>query len=123
MTSLFWQRERELYEEQMIGLKKKNDMKTPEIPRKETTQQLDTENERKQDELELGAAALKEGRGNTQVLCAPLAKCKNAKEALKKHLAFLKGKSHPQVGTGIDLQSTAMSLSDSNAVSHEEVGF
>ncbi|XP_039419494.1 myosin-9-like isoform X2 [Corvus cornix cornix] len=89
-------RERELYEEQMRDLKKKNEMKTPEIPRKDTTQQLDTENEGKQEELEHMAAALKEGSGNTQILCAPLAKGKIAKEALKKRLAFLKGKSHPQ---------------------------
>ncbi|XP_031983235.1 centrosome-associated protein CEP250-like [Corvus moneduloides] len=95
-------RERELYEEQMRDLKKKNEMKTPEIPRKETTQQLDTENEGKQEELEHMAAALKEGSGNTQVLCAPLAKGKIAKEALKKRLAFLKGKSHPQQAVGAE---------------------
>ncbi|XP_039419495.1 golgin subfamily A member 6-like protein 6 isoform X3 [Corvus cornix cornix] len=95
-------RERELYEEQMRDLKKKNEMKTPEIPRKDTTQQLDTENEGKQEELEHMAAALKEGSGNTQILCAPLAKGKIAKEALKKRLAFLKGKSHPQQAVGAE---------------------
>ena len=124
MTSLFWQRERDLYKEQMRDLQKKNEMKTPEMQsHKENSQQLEVDREAKQEQLEHGAAALKKWQETAQVLSVALSKSESSKGALKKQLDILKERLRLQVGTGIDLQSTAMSLSDSNEVSHEEVGF
>ncbi|XP_031983228.1 centrosome-associated protein CEP250-like [Corvus moneduloides] len=114
-------RERELYEEQMGDLKKKNEMNTPEMQtHKENPQQLEVDREAKQEQLEHGAAALKEWQETAQVLCAALSKSEISKGALKKDLDILKERIRLQVGTGIDLQSTSTSLSDSNEVSHEE---
>nr|XP_030117365.3 ELKS/Rab6-interacting/CAST family member 1 isoform X3 [Taeniopygia guttata] len=111
--------ERELNQQQMRDVKRKNEMCAPERPNhQERTQQLDVEKEIKQEKLEHGTAALKKGRGSA--LSAALSKCKIAKVCLQKGLAFLKGESGIQAGTGIDLQSTPESLSYSSASSHEE---
>ena len=117
------QHERELYQQKMRDLEKKNKMCAAEMRHhKENGQQLEVEKEGMQEELEHGAAALKKWIEYAQVLRAALSKSKMAKGTLKKHLDILKGKTCIQVGTGIDLQSTATSLNDSNDVSHKELG-
>nr|XP_041572924.1 centrosome-associated protein CEP250 isoform X4 [Taeniopygia guttata] len=114
--------ERELNQQQMRDVKRKNEMCAPEMRNhKENTQELEVEREDMQEELEHGAAALKKGREYTQVLTAALNKSEIAKGSLKKHLDILKGESGIQGGTGIDLQSTPESLSYSSASSHEEL--
>ncbi|XP_077043645.1 uncharacterized protein LOC143695425 [Agelaius phoeniceus] len=111
--------ERELYQQQMRYLEKKNQMDTLNLQsQQERMQQLDSEKETMQEELKHGTAALKEGRGST--LSAALNKCKIARGALQKRLGSLKGKTCIQAGTDIDLQSTATCLNYSRDVSHEE---
>ncbi|XP_064247795.1 uncharacterized protein LOC135282169 isoform X2 [Passer domesticus] len=111
--------EQELYQQHMRYLGKKNEIHALDMPNQQKImQQLNTEKETKQEDLEHGSAALKEGRGGT--LSAALTKCKIAKGALKNRLAFLKGKSCIQAGTGIDLHSTATCLNYSRDVSHQE---
>ncbi|XP_053849120.1 centrosome-associated protein CEP250-like [Vidua macroura] len=117
-----WRHERELNQQHMRDLEKKNEMHAPEMRNhKENTQELEVEREGVQEELEHGAASLKKWRENTQVLRAALIKSEIAKGSLQKHLYILKGKSGIQAGTGIDLQSIPVSLNHSSAVSHEEV--
>ncbi|XP_064247796.1 uncharacterized protein LOC135282169 isoform X3 [Passer domesticus] len=114
--------EQELYQQHMRYLGKKNEIHALDMPNQQKImQQLNTEKETKQEDLEHGSAALKEGRGGT--LSAALTKCKIAKGALKNRLAFLKGKSCIQAGTGIDLHSTATCLNYSRDVSHQEQAF
>ncbi|TRZ05172.1 hypothetical protein HGM15179_021935, partial [Zosterops borbonicus] len=133
------QHERELYEQQMRDLEKKNEMHAPHIPSwDDITQQLEMEREGMQEDLEHEAAGTLnprgreelEGRENIQVLSAALCKSEMAKGILRKDLAILQGRardtgtsqSHLQVGTGIHLQSTTISLVYFNNVSHKEVG-
>ncbi|XP_064247784.1 uncharacterized protein LOC135282166 isoform X1 [Passer domesticus] len=114
--------EQELYQQHMRYLGKKNEIHALDMPNQQKImQQLNTEKETKQEDLGHGSAALKEGRGGT--LSAALTKCKIAKGALKNRLAFLKGKSCIQAGTGIDLHSTATCLNYSRDVSHQEQAF
>lgn len=71
--SLFWQHERELYQQQMRNLEKENEMHAPEMRNhKENTQELEVERAGMQEDLEHGAAALKKLRDSTQVLSAAL---------------------------------------------------
>ena len=117
------QHELELYQQKMRDLEKKNKMCAAEMrPYKENGQQLEVEREGMQEELEHGAAALKKWKEYAQVLRAALSKSEMAKGTLRKHLDILKGKTCVQVRSGIDLQSTAISLNESNDVSHEELG-
>ncbi|RLV63171.1 hypothetical protein DV515_00018543 [Chloebia gouldiae] len=104
---------------------------------KEITQQLEAEREASDEELASVAAALKqresrehEWRENAQVMSAALSKSEMATGNLKKEITILQrmiserdtDQFHQQAGTGIDLQSTAVSLNYSSAASHEEVG-
>ncbi|CAN8190894.1 unnamed protein product [Coccothraustes coccothraustes] len=99
----------ELHQQQMRDPERRNDMHALNIQsQQERKQQRDSERETMPDELKHGAAAFKEGRGNT--LNPALSKFKIAKEALQKRLAFLKGKAPMQSGTGIDLQSTPQAV-------------
>ncbi|XP_048178158.1 centrosome-associated protein CEP250-like [Corvus hawaiiensis] len=96
-------RERELYEEQMGDLKKKNEMNTPEMrTHKENPQQLEVDREAKQEQLEHGAAALKEWQETAQVLSAALSKSEISKGALKKDLDILKERLRLQQAVGAE---------------------
>ncbi|XP_053788681.1 centrosome-associated protein CEP250-like isoform X1 [Vidua chalybeata] len=113
--------ERELNQQRMRDLERRNEMHAPEMQnRKENGQESEVEKEGMQEELEHGAASLKKWREKAEVLTAALMKSEIAKGHLMKHLDMLKGKSGIQAGTGTDLQSTPGSLEDSSAVSHEE---
>nr|XP_054500724.1 centrosome-associated protein CEP250-like [Agelaius phoeniceus] len=112
--------ERELYQQQMRYMEKKNQMRALNMQsQQERMQHLDSEKQAMQEELKHGTAALKEGRGST--LSAALNKCKIARGSLKKHLGSLKGKTCIQAGRDVDLQSTPVSLKYSSDVSPEEV--
>ncbi|XP_066417947.1 centrosome-associated protein CEP250-like [Molothrus aeneus] len=112
--------ERELYQQQMRYLEKKNEMHTPEMSNhKGNNQELQVEREELQEDLEHEAAALKKLRDNNQVLSAALNKSELAKGVLKKHLDILKEKI--PADTGIVLQSTPVPLKYFIDVSHEEV--
>ncbi|XP_059336545.1 centrosome-associated protein CEP250 [Ammospiza nelsoni] len=102
---------------------------------KEITQQLEAEREANGKDLECVTAALKqresrehEWRENAQVLSAALSKSEMANGNLKKEITILQrmiserdtDRFRQQVGTGIDLQSTATHLNYSSDVSQEE---
>lgn len=140
MTALLSEREREikLYQKQMRMLEKKNLMHTTSLKRKELKQmRREAEREAMREELKHVAAALKqrengeqEWREKAQALSTALVKSEISKGNLRKKLTILQrtapgrdtARSCVQVGTGIDLQPTQMSLKDSSAVSHQEVG-
>uniref|UniRef100_A0A8C5TD00 Centrosomal protein 250 n=1 Tax=Malurus cyaneus samueli TaxID=2593467 RepID=A0A8C5TD00_9PASS len=123
------------WEEEEIEKRKIVQERDHVLQRQKEIQQLEAEREANGEELEHVAAALEqresrenEWRRKAQGLSAALSKSEMANGNLKKNLSILQkmvldtDRFHQQVGTGIDLLFTPMSLKDSSGVSHKEVG-